>query len=235
MKLKTGVSNQDLAYRFHISKSTISNIFNQCIPVLSKCLEFCIDWTPLGVIKKNLPRAFKRRYAKCRFIIDCTEFFIDRHYNLQSRARTWSTYKHHHTLKALIGITPYGCVSFVSKVYGGRISDKEITQKSGFYDLLEHGDEVMADRGFTISSELAKVGCTLVMPPFVRGHKQLPGIVVERSRQLSALRIHVERAIGRIKKFSILKNTLPITLVPLASDIVHICSTLTNLQKKLVL
>ncbi len=117
---------------------------------------------------------------------------------------------------------------------GGRISDKELTEKSRFYDFIEYGDQVMADRGFTISHELAKKGATLVMPPFVKGRKQLPGRTVETARQLSALRIHVERQMERIKNFTILKNTMPVTFFPIASDILTVCAALTNLQPKLI-
>ena len=119
-------------------------------------------------------------------------------------------------------------------MWGGRISDKEITAKSGFYDMIEPGDQVMADRGFTISHELAIRGAHLVMPPFVAGRKQFPGVVVFRARQISALRIHVERAIERIKNFKILKNTLPLSLVPLASSILNVCCALTNLKPNLI-
>ena len=52
----------------------------------------------------------------------------------------------------------------MSRLWGGYISDKEITRKSGFYWLIEHGDQVMANRGFTVSSELAKCVATLVVP-----------------------------------------------------------------------
>ena len=233
MKLRLGLQNNDLAYRFQVSSSTVSDIFNDCIPVLAQRLKFLIKWPSRAIIKKNMPHCFKR-FSRCRVIIDCTEFFIDRPYNLSTRAKTWSNYKHHHTLKALIGITPYGAISFVSDMWGGRISDKDITARSGFYQLLEPGDQVMADRGFTISQELAINGAHLVMPPFVAGRKQFPGYVVTRARQISSLRIHVERAIGRIKKYAILKNTMPASIMPLASEMLCVCCALTNLKPKLV-
>ena len=56
--------------------------------------------------------------------------------------------------KFLIGIAPNGYITFLSKCYGGRASDKYVTNDSCFYDLLERDDEVMADRGFQIKEEL---------------------------------------------------------------------------------
>ena len=48
------------------------------------------------------------------------------------------------------------------------------------------------------------------------------------------VRIHVERAIGRIKWLHFLKQTMPLTLVPLANEIVTICAVLCNLSPALV-
>ena len=45
-------------------------------------------------------------------------------------------------------------IVFLSDLYGGSILDKEITQKSGFVDKLQRGDEVMADRCFNIQEEV---------------------------------------------------------------------------------
>ena len=92
-----------------------------------------------------MPQKFKKRLGNCRVIIDCTEFCIDRPYNLQTQARTWSNCKHKNTLKTLVGITLYGSMSFVSKMYNGCISDKEITEKSGFCTNVQLGDEIIAD------------------------------------------------------------------------------------------
>jgi hypothetical protein len=43
---------------------------------------------------------------------------------------------------------------FISKAFGGRASDKFIVEKSGFMNYLLPGDEIMADRGFTIDDLL---------------------------------------------------------------------------------
>ena len=61
-------------------------------------------------------------------------------------------------MKYLIGITPAGAVSFLSHGWGDRVSDKEIILKSSFLDYLQHGDWMLADRGFTIAEKLASCG-----------------------------------------------------------------------------
>ena len=127
MKLQHGLNHLDLGFRCGVSSACVSNVINEMIPVLAHRLSFLISWPSAEVLRKNMPQKFKKRFKKCVVIIDCTEFFIDRPFNLRARAQTWSNYKHHNTLKALIGITPYGSISFVSKMWGGIISDKEIS------------------------------------------------------------------------------------------------------------
>ena len=125
--------------------------------MMAEKLKFLIKWTEKDVIVRNLPKSFKkqRAYRNCTVIIDCSEVFIERPLDLTARAQTWSNYKPHNTLKFLIGITPYGTVSFLSKCWGGRVSDKEITQRSGFYEKVGHGYLVLADRIL----DCRRVGC----------------------------------------------------------------------------
>ena len=53
---------------------------------------------------------------------------------------------------------------------------------SGYIYKLSHGDEVLADRGFLVSEELAAHGVTLRIPSFTRGKKQLSAMEVHKSK-----------------------------------------------------
>ena len=68
----------------------------------------------------------------------------------------YSHYKNHVTYKVLLGRAPSGGITFISQLYDGSISDKEIVRRSGILDerLWQPNDGVMADRGFTIDEEL---------------------------------------------------------------------------------
>lgn len=175
-------------------------------------------------------------------IIDCFEVFIDCPSSLLARAQTWSNYKHHNTIKVLIGITPQGTVSFLSKPWGGRVSDKHLTENSGFTDKLLPGDVVLADRGFTIAESLANVGAALHIPAFTKGKSQLSAEDVHKTRAIANVRIHVERVIGNVrKKYSILNGTLPIDFLvrsgsslPLIYHIISVCCALSNFCESVV-
>lgn len=83
------------------------------------------------MVRENLPPSFRNpAYNLVRYIIDCTEIFLETPQNLQVRTDTWSDYKHHNTAKYLVSITPSGMINYVSKGWGGRTSDKFITVNS---------------------------------------------------------------------------------------------------------
>ena len=71
-----------------------------------------------------------------------------------ARAQTFSNYKYHNTVIFLIGITPQGEKSFISKGWGGRVSDQHLTEKSGILDKLLAGDQVLAALGFSMQESV---------------------------------------------------------------------------------
>ena len=187
-------------------------------------------------VRGTLPHVFKEKYPCTYAIIDASEFFLETPSDLRLQSSTWSNYKHHNTAKVLISCTPNGAVSFVSPLYVGSISDVELTRVSGFISKLPSGEEisVMADRGFTIRDQLAEVDVKLNIPPFLDGQQQLSADKVQEGRRIASVRIHIERVIGRIKHFSILKSPLPLSMSRIANQIITVCALLVNFQPVLI-
>ncbi|XP_078681475.1 uncharacterized protein LOC144916269 [Branchiostoma floridae x Branchiostoma belcheri] len=125
-------------------------------------------------------------------------------------------------------------ISFLSDGYGGRSSDKSIVHDSGFLNKVDPKDIILADRGFTIASDLLQKGARLEIPPPSTGVNQQTSEAVAKTKKVANAKIHVERAIGRIKWFTILKNTVPVNMVPILDDIVVVCAALSNLRPPLV-
>ena len=169
VRLRLGLLEQDIAFRFQVSQSTVSRITCTWINFLYLKLKELPLWSSKEVIQMNMPREFKEKYPSTRVIIDATEIYIEQPKLPELQQMTFSNYKNDNTYKALVGISPDGAVTFVSALYPGCISDKELTRKSGLLDLLEPGDLVMADRGFEIEEDLMLIGVRLNIPPFLRG------------------------------------------------------------------
>ena len=103
------------------------------------------------------------------------------------------------TIIVLIGITLQGSISFVSEAWGGRTSDKFLTENCGIFSKLVPGDMMMADRGFTIHESIAFKRAKLVVPAFTKGKEQLDPVDVETTRAIANVRIRVERVIGLLR------------------------------------
>ena len=233
MKLRLGVSSILLSDLMGVSESVVSSIFNTWIKFLAVELRPLIVWPTREQIQSQIPHCLKHM-KNLRCTIDCTEVFITRPRDREIQALTWSDYKKHNTVKFLVGISPNGTVTYISKVWGGRASDRHITLQDGFIDLVEPYDLILADRGFTIKEDLVKKLATLEIPPSSSGLEQMSTCDVKKTKRVANARIHVERAIGRMKLFAILQNTLPVSLVPLIDDIVTVCAALVNLLPPLV-
>ena len=208
-----------------------------------KCL---IIWPERENLQKTMPNCFRSSFGKkVAIVIDCFEIFLERPANLKARSSTWSNYKHRNTARVLLGIVPQGAVAFVSKSWGGRVSDKHLTENSEILRKLLPGDIVLAERGFDISESVGMMQASLHIPAFTKGKDQLSVIEVEETRTITNIRIHVERVIQMIRqKYSILHATVPIDFViirkgedtPLLDHFIRIpvCCALTNVSNPIV-
>ena len=107
--------------------------------------------------------------------IDCFEIFLEAPSNLKSRAQVWSSYKRHITMKLLIPCNLLGAINFLSRAWGGRVSDIKLVNKTEFLTKLPHHprDQILTDRGFTMKDKFACIaGVELLTPAFIKGRDQ---------------------------------------------------------------
>lgn len=240
MKIKTNDSYERLANQFGISTSQASRIFNNNIRSLSMVLKQLIYQPTKQQVRESLTIPFRAFYSHVFAVIDAFEIQIEKPSDpAVQQALTWSEYKKCNTLKYLIGSTPDGLIIFVSKGFGGRISDSDIMlfEESKFMDILPDNVAVMADRGFKhIENFLNRKGCLLIRPPSVSEGKPSTKDEVLETKRIASLRIHIERVIGRVGEYEMLKPhaTLCSYHMKAIDDIMYVVCGLIKLQYPII-
>ena len=230
MKIRLGLLERDLAYRFNVSSALAGRIFSTWVKAIANVLRCFVFIAPLENIRKSRPRKFKD-FPKLHSILDGTEIFIQTPKNHEIQRITWSSYKHHNTAKILICVAPNGFIVFTSEAYGGSISDKMLTVCSEYLDYVDPYSEIMVDKGFNIIEEANSRFINVHVPPGKRGQSQMLTKDVLKTNKVAKLRILVEQVIRKFKSFHIMSRELPINLTQHIDDLVIICAALTNLQK----
>ncbi|XP_068735616.1 uncharacterized protein [Montipora capricornis] len=173
-RLRQGFAETHLSHLFNVSQATISRIIISWINFMYLRFGVVNIWPSREAINTTMPEDFRKAYPSTRVIIDCTEVKCAMPSSLLLNSELFSTYKNHTTLKGLVGISPSGAITFISQLYTGSMSDREIVERSGILDLpFTEGDSVMADKGFTIS-DILPLGVSLNIPPFLGTSTQMP-------------------------------------------------------------
>ena len=165
-------------------------------------------------------------------IIDATELKIQ----VPSALQTYSTYKSHTTMKCLLGVDAKGGIMFISQLYEGAISDKQIVERSGFLEILRQkvisgeikkGDAIMADKGFDIQNDLKKLDLKLNIPPFLKDKVGFEEDDVIKTQTVARHRIHVE---SKIRRFRIFHSIIPVAMFGSINQIWSVACLLSNFQ-----
>ena len=110
---------------------------------------------------------------------------------------------------------------FVSQLFEGSISDKQIVQRSGFLETvkqkvqcgeLKEGDANMADEGFDIGDDPAKLKLKLNIPPFLKDKVGFEEGDVIKTQTIAWLRILNERAMGKARRFRFFHSVIPVSM-----------------------
>ena len=126
-RVQLGLFERDLAHIFDVSDVVVTwaNYFYILLGSLPQ-------WPSKEKIKEHLPDSFKGKYENVRGMLDCTELKYELPKDYQKHSEMYSDYKSHDTFKGLVCISYSGWITFISQLYPGRISDKELVEKSNF-------------------------------------------------------------------------------------------------------
>lgn len=231
MKMRCGLTFTAMGVLLNLHRTTISKVFYDTLMYLAGACEKFIIWPSKETVQATMPIAFKNSYKDCRAIIDCTEFYVGQS-KIEHQVKFYSNDKKRFRIKILVCCTPSGYISYVSHCYGARATNCQIASICGFLDLLEPGDQVLADKEFPqVKTQLVESGrgVLVVMPPFL--HDTFSEEQVEETYKVA--RIHIERVIERIHAYKIV-DKFTIDMLPYCDAIIFMCCVLVNLQSRIL-
>ena len=91
----------------------------------------------------------------------------------------------------------------------------------------------MADKGFTIEDVLP-LRVSLNIPPFLGMSDQMSAEDVVKTQEIASLRIHVERAINKIKNFLIFEGVIPLSQFGIVNQMWCVRAMLCNFQDPII-
>ena len=243
MKCRQNFDFKHISRLFGISPQDCSTVFTNWMNFMFYRCGSVPIWPDRNTIIEKMPPKFREEFPNTLVIIDGTELKIQRPSSLTKQSQFYSDYKSSTTLKGLVGVDPRGSIIFASMLFSGSISDNDITTQSGFLNVLKEmikagkineGDGVMADKGFRIEKDIEKLGLRLNIPPFAPASGQMKSADVSMTEKVAIHRVHVERAIARVKKFKILDNRMDLSLFSSINQIWFVCCFLTNFMPYLI-
>lgn len=91
----------------------------------------------------------------------------------------------------------------------------------------------MADREFTIQ-DLLPLGVSLNVPPFLGSSSLMQAEDFIKTQEIASWRIHVERAISKIKNFHICDGVIPLHQLGIVNQMWSVCAILCNAQPDII-
>jgi hypothetical protein len=233
-KLRQDLDYLPLSRMCGVSVYTAENVFVTWVNFCSRQWGDVDLWVNGDLVHQYAPSDFKAKYPTTRVIVDGTEIPIEKPSDPLAQRATFSTYKNKNTVKTVVGASPGGLITFVSPVYGGATSDRQIVERCGLVDKCDPGDSVMADKGFNVQDLFALNDVHVNIPAFFKKKNRMTGEQVQRDRKVSSKRVHIERLIGMAKTYKILVNGFSASETVIARHIISVCFMLCNFRKNVV-
>ncbi|XP_041640500.1 uncharacterized protein LOC121508068 [Cheilinus undulatus] len=214
--LALGSKQCDLAHRFDVQLSTVSWIITTWSNFLYIVLGSVRIWMPEEEILEHLPAEFKD-YENTTVILDCAKLRCQCPSSPLFQRAVSPTSKSQCTLKGLFGVAPHGAVTFISPLYAGSISNKQIIRESGILSLLRPGMAIMVNKGLLVDdNELKNI--------------YRPSDFPNKSWTNASLRVLMTRLTQRVKDHKFFDSEIPPWLLGNINQLYSVACLLTNYE-----
>ena len=92
----------------------------------------------------------------------------------------------------------------------------------------------LVDKGFQVDDLAQPLGVTINMPEFLGKNEQMSPNAVFATQQIASERIHVERAINKVKNFHIFDKPIPLSIMGTVNQMWTVCALLTLFQNPII-
>lgn len=231
MRLRRGFPLEELAEMFRVSKPSASAICYAVMRLIYLTLKGMEDdMFPSAAAQRRDKPEKMRPFKNLRLLLDGVTFFIQTPSNFEQQGNTYSKYKGQNGLVFSVGIACNGATIFCSEGMEGNMSDKQVIVQSGLLNRLSKGDGVMTDKGYELTAEFQAIGCYFYKPPTKHGELNAEEEILTKA--IASARIYTEHAMADIKDNRLLQGVIPITMVPIMSDLVYIAAYLRNFSPR---
>lgn len=220
--LTVGLDPEYLAHRCNLPHSTMIRIVITWANFLYMMLGSVDIWLDEETVRRNMPEVFSD-YADTQVVLESIELRCQTLDSVLLETEAFRGYKHYTTVKGLAAIAPHGPVTFVSPMYDGNLSDRDLLKRSGLLSLLRPSMAVMVDKRFDIEDLVpGKVHLPL--------QKKEHDAVVKMEVDDMTFRVYLFHIVGRLGKYELFKSVIPFSLNSCLSQLFAVACLLPNYQ-----
>ncbi|XP_023245537.1 uncharacterized protein LOC106647283 [Copidosoma floridanum] len=234
IKLRHNITYKVLSVMFQMdSEENCKAIFQNMISILSTGLRFAIHWPSKQEITKNTPESFNS-LSSVRAIVNFVETNIHKPKNVCCQEMSNPSSGDEYTVKFMTAVSPCGFITYISKAFLGKSTDKAIFLESGFVKMFEKNDGLMFDKEFLIDKTCLNFAVQFIKPLSATEKQPFSGKEDQLNDTLTKARLHIKKLNCRIKAFKILSTKVPSSLVCRIEQIFVTICAIVNLNSSIL-
>ena len=206
-RYKRGFTTKELGFFFSVDPVFVSCIFITFSKLIeSELSELYIQDYNAVLEFQSLPEIVQTHYPKLFATLRITEIRLESRpcFNLNTKL---GPKKQPPVFKVLFLFTPHGRIFFISPVYQGKTSDRDVILESKVFDLIPAGSEVFVNQEYDVSEECIARELQLHVFPQDASHTLSEDDAWE-IKLMTQCKSRMEKLIGLLRYFRIFDNDL---------------------------